>query len=88
MGGTDELWTNETYNYSPVFRKALGGDGINDFDGRQAADVIPLIINALPKLQDDVDDDYWKATDGNAKRALFRILALCEMRPDGIVVIS
>ena len=35
-------------------------------------------------LGDDVDDDYWKPTEGNAKRALYGLLAMAQMRPDGV----
>lgn len=33
---------------------------------------------------DDVDTDYWKPTEGNAKRALLQLLAMAKIRPDGI----
>ena len=28
--------------------------------------------------------DYWHATEGNAKRALYGLLAFAKMRPDGV----
>jgi hypothetical protein len=34
------------------------------------ADSIPVLSLAAAQLQNDVDDDYWKPTEGNAKRAL------------------
>nr|DAE13757.1 MAG TPA: hypothetical protein [Siphoviridae sp. ctQqU1] len=40
---------------------------------------------AISALGDDVDDsDYWRATEGNAKRALCGLLAFAKMRPDGV----
>lgn len=33
---------------------------------------------------DDVDDNYWEPTEGNAKRALAGLLAFAQMRPDGV----
>lgn len=40
---------------------------------------------AIAALGDDVDDsDYWHATEGNAKRALYGLLAFAKMRPDGV----
>ena len=40
---------------------------------------------AIAALGDDVDDsDYWNATEGNAKRALYGLLAFAKMRPDGV----
>jgi hypothetical protein len=29
-------------------------------------------------------NDYWKATEGNAKRALCQLVALAQLRPDGV----
>jgi hypothetical protein len=31
-----------------------------------------------------VHEDYWEATEGNAKRALLQLMALSRMRPDGV----
>jgi hypothetical protein len=39
---------------------------------------------AMEQLGDDVDPDYWKATEGNAKRALAQLLAFAQLRPDGV----
>ena len=38
----------------------------------------------IGKLGDDVSGDYWKETDGSVKRALCHVLALAQMRPDGV----
>jgi hypothetical protein len=43
-----------------------------------------VLDKAIAALGDDVDPDYWKATDGNAKRALTQLRALAAMRPDGL----
>lgn len=44
-----------------------------------------MLEKAISALGDDVDDsDYWHATEGNAKRALYGLLALAKMRPDGV----
>jgi hypothetical protein len=43
-----------------------------------------VLDKAIGLLADDVDPDYWKATDGNAKRALVHLRALAAMRPDGL----
>ena len=52
--------------------------------GMTGAERIPVLKEAISKLGDDVDEDYWKATEGNAKRALLQLLALAQMRPDGV----
>jgi hypothetical protein len=87
MGGTTELTLNVTYNYAPHFA-SFGEGGIRWLDGKLAADTIPIIQKVIDSLKDDVDDDYWKGTDGNAKRALYGLLALAKMRPDGIWEVS
>ena len=44
-----------------------------------------MLEKAISALGDDVDDgDYWHATEGNAKRALYGLLAFAKMRPDGV----
>ena len=54
------------------------------FNGMTGAESIPVLQNAIANLGDDTDQDYWKATDGNAKRSLCQLLAMAKMRPDGI----
>lgn len=85
IDGTEKLWLNITYNYSEHFAKAFGHkDGVRTIYGMQAADSIPVLESAISKLGDDVSDDYWEATEGNAKRSLYGLLALAKLRPDGI----
>ena len=84
MGGTTEAWLNVTYNYSKHFYDTMGEKGIRTVYGKTGAEVIPILKQAIAKLGDDIDADYWKATEGNAKRALSGLLAMAEMRPDGI----
>lgn len=87
--GTREMWLNVTYNYSPIFRKVLfPPEGLSKLDGISGADSIPILEDAISKLADDVDNDYWKPTEGNAKRALHGLLALAKLRPDGVWEIS
>ena len=84
IGGTTEAHLNITYNYSPHLYKALGDKGIRGLYGMTGAESIPLLKAAIEQLGDDVDADYWKATEGNAKAALCGVLALAQLRPDGI----
>ena len=85
LGGTDMAWLNITYNYCKHFYNALGDGGIRSIYGKTGAESIPLLKAAMNKLGDDVDDtDYWNPTEGNAKRALAGLLALAQMRPDGV----
>lgn len=83
--GTSLAKINITYNYAPIFRKVLGWDeSIRFLYGMTGAESIPFIKAAIKQLADDVDEDYWKPTEGNAKRALYQCLALAQMCPDGV----
>jgi len=84
IGGTREAWINITYNYSRHYYKTMGEDGIRTIYGKTGAESIPILQSAIAKLGDEVDMDYWKSTEGNAKKALYQLLALAQMRPDGI----
>lgn len=83
-GGTTEAWLNVTYNYSKLFRKVFGENGIRTIYGTTGADSIPILEKAIHILGDDTDPDYWKPTEGNVKQALCKLLALAKMRPDGV----
>lgn len=84
LGGTTDASLNVTYNYSSHFYKHLGDGGIRIIYGKTGAESIPLLQEAISKLGDDVSEDYWEPTEGNAKRALVQLLALARMRPDGV----
>ena len=83
MDGTRELWLNITYNYAKIYARVLPG-GIRSIYGMTGAESIPVLQSAIAQLGDDVDGDYWKPTEGNAKRALCQLLAMAKMRPDGV----
>lgn len=83
LGGTTEAWLNITYNYSEHFI-SIGEKGIRSLYGKTGAESIPILQNTIDSLGDDVDDDYWKSTEGNAKQALLGLMAFAKMRPDGI----
>lgn len=87
-GGTTEASLNVTWNYAQHLYRVFGGDsptgGIRSLYGKTGAESIPMLDAAIAKLGDDVHDDYWKATEGNAKRALVQLRALAAMRPDGV----
>ena len=58
--------------------------GVRTLYGMTGAESLPVLDKAISILADDVDPDYWKATDGNAKRALAQLRALAAMRPNGL----
>jgi len=84
LGGSDVASFNVTYNYSEHFGRVLGEKGIRSIYGMSGADSILVLGKAIADLGDDVSDDYWEPTEGNAKRALMCLLALAKMRPDGV----
>lgn len=86
VGGSTELWLNVTYNYAPFYYRedVFGEKGIRTIYGMTGAESIPVLTSAIAALGDDADQDYWKPTGGNAKRALLQLLAFAQMRPDGI----
>ena len=88
VGSTRVAALNITYNYSkhyyPLFQEIGYGNGIRSIYGMTGAESIPILQMATAKLKDDVDYDYWKPTEGNAKKALTQLLALAKMRPDGV----
>jgi hypothetical protein len=84
MNGTTELHINITYNYAKFYKRILGAEGIRLIYGQLAADTIPLLEQCVSQLADDITDNYWDPTEGNAKAALYQLLALAKMRPDGV----
>ena len=84
VGGEDRAEINITYNYAPHFYRLLGEKGIRSIYGMTGAESIKILKLAIWQLGDDVDNDYWKPTEGNAKRSLGQCLALAQMRPDGV----
>ena len=48
------------------------------------AESIPLLKRMAETLSDETDPDYWKATEGNAKRPLLQLIAMAQMYPAGI----
>lgn len=84
MNGTTEAWLNITYNYGQIYREKFGEKGIRTIYGMTGAESIPVIQKVIDELGNDVNKDYWKATEGNAKKPLYGLLAFAKMRPDGI----
>lgn len=84
IGGTTELWLNVTYNYGGHFRKVMPPNGLRGLDGMMATDSIPILGKGISQLGNDVDNNYWEPTEGNAKKALYGLLALAKLRPDGV----
>jgi len=84
VDGATEFHVNITYNYAKFFVQVFGDLGVRFLYGKSGAESIPILENAISSLADDVSDDYWEATEGNAKRSLYQLLAFAKLRPDGI----
>jgi hypothetical protein len=85
LGGTDRAELNITYNYGKHWGKAFGeGKHLRDLDAVSGKDSLPILWQAINNLGDDVDEDYWKPTEGNVKAALRNMALLAAQCPDGI----
>ncbi len=71
IGGTDEAELNITYNYSQFYYDALDKkEGLRWLNDRTAYECCDRLKKAIDKLGINRDNDYWKATSGNAGYAL------------------
>lgn len=86
VGGTKYLWLNVTYNYAEIYARneVFGTNGIRTLNGMTGEESIPILQKAIASLKKDVDKDYWKPTEGNARLALCNVLQMAKMRPDGV----
>lgn len=85
IGGEIEASMNITYNYAAFFRKTIDKEkGIRWLYGKKAKDTIEKLVSAVEELKDDETDNYWDATEGNAKRSLKALLELTKMFPEGV----
>lgn len=85
VGGTHQAHLNITYNYSGHYANAFGiADGVRSIYDLTGAQSAQKLLAAILKLGDDVDNDYWKPTEGNAKQALVHLLMLAMAFPTGV----
>ena len=87
-----QAWLNITYNYASVYIKyGLSIDKYNTpkgtrvLEGKTASECVKILISVIPKIGNETDPDYWKPTEGNAKRALVNLLSIAvAVPPDAI----
>ena len=89
LDGSKEASLNITWNYSEHYHRLFPEvpnhfGGIRSIYGMTGAESIPVLKKVINALGNDVSDDYWEPTEGNAKRALYMLLAFAQMRPDGV----
>lgn len=76
VGGTHEAHLNVTYNYGKIIREWLHPEGISWLYGQKITDTILPLAKAMSGLKDNISEDYWEATEGNVKKALFNLMVL------------
>ncbi len=92
LDGSDELSIRVTYNYGSILSRVINHvetpsdykAGLRSLYGLTGGEAIPILKNAIAQLGSDVSNNYFKATEGNVKEVLLQVLAMSEMRPDGI----
>ena len=72
--------TDEAENFGAD--RAMGG--VRYLYGMTGAASIPVLQAAIERLGNDTNPDYWRACEGNVKRALVQLKTLAGMRPDGV----
>ena len=89
IGGSDDAELNVTYNYGRLYHEQLNKDsGLRWLDGKKAKDCIKVLEKAVNALGIERDNDYWKATPGNAGYALSILLGWAKQHPKGIFEVS
>ena len=99
LQGTADCDLNVTYNYyeqfvrvfpkgtareNPPYSNKGDNEGIKWLYDRTAEETIPVLERAVEELGTEQDDDYWKATNGNAGRALSTLLEWAREHPNGV----
>lgn len=83
VGGTAEASLNITYNYSRTLRSVLPG-GVQGLDGKLVEETAGALVAAVLALPLEApDEDYWKETPGNVRRALVQLLSIALHVPPG-----
>lgn len=86
-------WYSPTYNLSPMFCKAFGGDGVRELSGKSGKEAARMIHKALTDMMDpDKVNDYkklnppngWGDYDG-AIEVLGKIMQDCISHPKATV---
>lgn len=89
LGGTNQACLNITYNYSKFFYDTLDAEkGLRFLNGMTAENVTPLLEVSVLALGTERDNDYWKATEGNAGYALSILLKWAKQHPRGIFEVT
>lgn len=83
--GSTRADLNMTYNYSEYFYRHIDNEqGIRWLCGKTGEECTPKLHAAIRELGTVQDDDYWKATPGNAGFALSILLKWAKQYPNAI----
>ncbi len=81
LGGSDLADLNVTYNYGGIYRRVIDEENglwtLNGLSAQAALDLLEPAIVQLDNSSSIWDNDYWAATDGNAKRPLVMLAEWC-----------
>lgn len=86
VGGSTQAEINITYNYSKIFRREFGDGGLSRLEGVSGKDSVVLLDAVISRLKDDAHEDYWQATEGNARVCLMEMRAMARDFPDAVWV--
>lgn len=81
VGGSTDAELNVTFNYYPKF-------DFKSLHEHKAKETILDLVAAIVSLEDDVDEDYWKPTDGNVRKALMILLRWARQYPNCVWRVS
>lgn len=86
LGGTTDACLNVTYNHSNLFGEVLSEERRLDcLDGWSGLHTLIDLSGAITQLGNEPpDEDYWKPTRGNARKALAILLFWAALHPEGI----
>lgn len=84
IGSITKASLNVTYNYCQMFRDYFHEDGIWWLYGKTGAECIKPLEAAVAKLGTKRDDDYRRATPGNAGHALMVLLEWAREHPEAV----
>ena len=80
IGGDTVASLNVTYNYGVHYWRVLGTkEGLKSLDGLRPEEALEYLERGVEALGDEVDGDYWKASEGNAKRPLVILAEWCRL---------
>ncbi|MHA1951263.1 MAG: hypothetical protein ACW987_15520 [Candidatus Thorarchaeota archaeon] len=84
LGGTDEATLNVTYNYSVHYVKVLDKNSLRWLHGKTGKETEDRLRLAFSMLDNDVSEDYWEPTEGNARHAIETLLRWAIQHPTGV----